>query len=214
MPSGFITEHTAEYVLVPDIVQRLSVKYEHIIPFFFWQTREGQAKARDSFDGITRLVACYARRPKVDYVRAPEIVVTFNDLLFIHSQIAREFGIPVFAGVPCISSFLELRLGAECAWFSLAGAEGFIGDAQALLSIHVPSLLAVYPAGAPIAGPLDNDQLINEVEQCAVPMPWKEMVNSIVKIRERVYRQGHYGSNFWGPYLPYKPFYLALVDGS
>ena len=38
---SFMSENTAAYALVPDIVAHLSEHFTHVIPVYFWSTREG-----------------------------------------------------------------------------------------------------------------------------------------------------------------------------
>ena len=39
--SSFISEHTAEYVLIPQLTDILKQKFEVVIPIYPWMTREG-----------------------------------------------------------------------------------------------------------------------------------------------------------------------------
>lgn len=68
MPAGFMSERTAEYVLVPDIMHRLRQEFSSIVPFYYWASREGSVKVAHSYSGHVRVVAAYARRPKIDQV--------------------------------------------------------------------------------------------------------------------------------------------------
>ena len=63
---SFISEHTSEYILVPNIVRRLTQKFNQVIPVFLWLTREGNTTALEMMDGKQiRLLTAFPRRPKV-----------------------------------------------------------------------------------------------------------------------------------------------------
>jgi hypothetical protein len=39
--TSFMSEHTAEFYLVPHFRDLLGAGYPHVLPFFYWKTREG-----------------------------------------------------------------------------------------------------------------------------------------------------------------------------
>lgn len=64
--TSFMSEHTAEYALVPDLVAHLGKHFSNIVPVYFWTTREGAHVGRESIGKHTvRVVAAFARRSKV-----------------------------------------------------------------------------------------------------------------------------------------------------
>lgn len=120
MASSFVSEHSVEFVLVPQFAEILSVDYETVVPIYFWHSREGGNISKDCFTNRkVRIVALYARRPKIANAYQLEIDVKFNEVLFERSRQLKEKGIPVFAGVPLASSLDNFTLATKCAWFKI-----------------------------------------------------------------------------------------------
>ena len=117
-PTSFMSEHTAEYVLVNDLVHRLSPAFPDLLPMFFWATREGNRTAIESMRNLNfRLLTCFARRPKVAQFVNEHILMKVNPELKQYYQACRPLGIPVVAGLPMIRSLSSLRLTSVCNWF-------------------------------------------------------------------------------------------------
>lgn len=124
MPIGFLSEHSVEFVLVPRLISILSKTYSNIVPFYFWAAREGNSISQSCDTGeYLRLIAVYPRRPKVSHPHDSEILIKFNAVLFEKAREYEQFGIPVFAGVPRVSSIMDFRLNTPCTWFEILGAE-------------------------------------------------------------------------------------------
>lgn len=81
--SSFISEHTAEYIILPPLINAIEKKYSSVLPLFYWSSREGGSHGRDSlrFNNY-KVIAVYPRRPKVLKVNSETICLTFNDILF------------------------------------------------------------------------------------------------------------------------------------
>ena len=96
--TSFISEHTAEYILIPQIVHELEKNFDKVIPLYFWATREGGIMARESLHPYQyKVIAVYPRRPKIDEVGAEANLIRLNDLLFDRAKTFGEKGIPVIA---------------------------------------------------------------------------------------------------------------------
>lgn len=120
MASSFVSEHSVEFVLVPQFAEILSVGYETVVPIYFWHSREGGNISKDCFrNRAVRIVVLYPRRPKVANAYQLEIEVKFNEVLFEQSRQLKEKGIPVFAGVPLASSLDNFTVTTNCAWFKI-----------------------------------------------------------------------------------------------
>lgn len=211
MPSGFMSEHSAEYVLVPDLACQLQAQFGRVVPFFFWARREGGRIAKESYSGSVRLLAAYARRPKVDYPSDPVITVKFNDLLFERAWQLNRIGIPVLAGVPCVSSLAELRLGVQCAWFHIEPSHQQWEDSLARIPLATPSQTELARPDTPIRGPLHRDDVVQLAATRTHPMLWREALEHIRQVN-RGDADGLFIRRWFGPFAPYKPFYLALLD--
>jgi hypothetical protein len=211
MPASFMNEHTAEYVLVPDLISRLSGTFK-TIPFFFWASREGQAKARASYGGAVRLLGAYARRPKVDLPGDETIYVKFNELLFSHASDLWEAGIPLLAGVPCVSRLSDFHMGIQCAWFHIEAGRHLKGaDAFAAINLRGQTT-AVLDSQAPVRGPLEDGDIISLALKHSRKMIWPEALEELVNIGRNLKRKPYDFRTWYGLHLPYKPFYLALLQ--
>lgn len=115
---SFINEHTAEYYLVPQLNAALSQYFAPVIPFYYWRTREGGLLSRRGYLKA-RVVAVYARRPKLDK-KFGLIHMKINQPLFDHAHALTDKGIPVFAGIPIAKSIDELSMDMRCRWFHLS----------------------------------------------------------------------------------------------
>lgn len=208
-----MNEHTAEYVLVPDLIRRLSGTFNRIVPFFFWASREGQAKARASYTGTVRLLGAYARRPKVARPGEDTIYVKFNELLFSHASDLGEAGIPLLAGVPCISRLSDFHMGVECAWFHIEAGQHLRGaDAFATIHLKDQTPTAVLDPQVPVRGPLENGNLISLALKHSRTMVWPEALEKLVNIGRNFTEKPYHFRTWYGRNLPYKPFYLALLE--
>src|SRR5690348_2806966 len=111
MITSFISEHTAELILVPDILRILQPVYPCITPLYYWASREGSIMSRRAFEHKrVRVLAFYPRRPKVKSPGMGTILVKFNELLYNRSSYFHSKGIPVIAGVPLADSLDRLSL--------------------------------------------------------------------------------------------------------
>lgn len=119
MVTSFLSEHSAEFCLVPNLSRVLEERWS-MTPVYFWSTREGSRLARECDDGqqIT-VLAMFARRPKMLQVGDETIQVKVNASLQRRAFDLLESGIPVLCGVPVVSSILDFSLSSPCVWFSL-----------------------------------------------------------------------------------------------
>ncbi len=63
---SFISEHTAEFILVPKLVNILSKTFSDIIPIYLWLTREGSNMAKSCTKDVKfQIISVFPRRPKV-----------------------------------------------------------------------------------------------------------------------------------------------------
>jgi hypothetical protein len=110
--TSFMSERTAGYALVPDLISHMSERFSHVFPVYFWSTREGARVGRESMEHHrVRVVGAYARRPKVIHPGDDKILVKVNDLLFSAAIEGTAFGIPIFAArrpVFLVSSRIQL----------------------------------------------------------------------------------------------------------
>jgi hypothetical protein len=107
-------------VVVPNIITALLDYHYTVTPVFYWATREGGNMSRDCFaDTPVKLLALYARRPKVNCPGMNKIFVKLNELLFARAEVFHSNGIFAFAGVPLADSLDRLLLSTACVYFNL-----------------------------------------------------------------------------------------------
>ncbi len=201
---SFISEHTAEYILVPNIVRRLTQKFNQVIPVFLWLTREGNTTALEMMDGKQiRLLTAFPRRPKV--LSPNGIAMTLNHELIAYSERSEAAGMVVLVGVPLISSLPTLRIDAHCCWFELNGRAATKGYFLVEIGLDGNVISNHAPARA-LSGPLTDAGIEDAADRCRV-MPWREAVEKIREIRS-IESEVH-GFPFFGGY---KPFHLMLLE--
>lgn len=115
---SFISEHTAEFLLVPQMQATLQKSFWSVIPLFVWVTREGSNFARREMAGRKfRVCALFPRRPKID--RDGKIFLKLNEQVLFAAENLHLIGIPVFAGIPILSHLTDLNVDCECNWYQL-----------------------------------------------------------------------------------------------
>ena len=206
-PTSFISEHTAEYALVCDLVAILSREHPNVIPVYFWTTREGSTVASKSVGTCkVRVVAAYARRPKVTDPTNTAILMKVNSLLLQAGAAGMEAGSPVFAGVPLAAGLLQFSLKTPCCWFHLKDDSPEDRDINIQISLSGQRQEGDLDSSG-VAGPLTIDEILTVVRQHTRPMCWDEAICCIRHIRSRG-EIGMRGFFFSG----YRPFYLILPE--
>lgn len=118
---GFASEHSVEFVLVSDLVSALRHSFGHIVPVFFWASREGGKLAASQMGTHSvKLLAVFARRPKVSPT-SDSIFMKVNSSLFEYAVAAYDVGMPVIASMPLASDLGSLQLGCECVHLQIDG---------------------------------------------------------------------------------------------
>jgi hypothetical protein len=119
-----------------------------------------------------KIIAAYARRPKVKEPGQGWLLVKINSQLFQAAAFGQRFGIPVFAGVPLVTSLSSFRLGVPCCWFGLSPKCPSEPDREFRLSLADPT--AQRSSGSNIIGPLCQDEIIRVVEDHARAQSWED----------------------------------------
>jgi hypothetical protein len=209
MPTSFLSEHSAEFILVPELIHILSDSYQCIAPFYFWAGREGSLISKGCDTGeLMKVVAVYARRPKISSYGDSQITVKFNAVL---SEKAFEFnrvGIPVLAGVPRVTSIMDFRLGAKCSWFEMLSDDKPI-DLEGILDMENENSIKM-PVNNSVRGPLSKSEINNIVIQKCKQMSWLEAIDLIRNVRAMRPRNFGYSSYIARMFGGYKPFFLIL----
>lgn len=204
-PTSFISEHTAEYALVRSLVGILSRQFSTIIPVYFWATREGSSiAARGVGQQHVRVIAAYARRPKVVNPDDSIVLMKINTLLLHAGAAGLDVGIPVLAGVPLATGLLQFSIETPCSWFHINGRVPRDQDVEILISLSGEAQES-NSSRPGVVGPLTAEDILGIVQSKARTMPWEVAVDCIRRVRSSG-EIGMRGFFFSG----YRPFYLVV----
>lgn len=118
--TSFISEHTAEFVLIPILKKILQKEFEFVTPIFPWMTREGSniSKSLHQNDKF-KILGLYPRRPKIALLDKENIHIKINDQIILGARSGFTLGIPIIAGCPLAKDFWELGNIPNCLWIRL-----------------------------------------------------------------------------------------------
>lgn len=205
-----MNEHTAEYYLVPNFISILARRFSGITPFYFWKSREGNSMSRmcDTSERL-RFVTVFARRPKISDPGQAHITVKFNLVLYDTAHALQSFGIPVFAGVPAVSTIMSLQGTVPCLWFRIDGSANPRDDVICTFCLHEPARSKALSerVGEGIAGPLENAIICEDIARDSRTMKWNDFINAINEVRYHT----AVPRAFWGM-GGYKPFYVMMRE--
>jgi hypothetical protein len=121
MAASYISEHSAEYYLVPALKKILQEQYSYVAPVFPWITRELSPISRLLHkDDQFHVLVMFPRRPKLSDPNSDEIYVTINSELEMFNKAGEGKGVPVIAGCPRAANIWELSNCQAYAWLDLA----------------------------------------------------------------------------------------------
>lgn len=202
---SYISEHSAEYALVPNLAAILSKKYSAVVPIYFWATREGGSLAEACVGPHrVRLVAAYARRPKVESPGSKLLRMKINAPLFRSAELGRNLGVPVLAGVPLATELLRFCVTTPCAWFLLNDRFNMGADVIVTLD-RSGQIQDGQEERRLVRGPLSEAEILGEIAGKAVLMEWGDAVQAIRALRKSEKDYGWFVSG-------YRPFFLIIPD--
>lgn len=205
-PTSFMSERTAEYALVYDLIRHIRVVSPRVIPMCFWSTQEGARTAEESMRSRrVRIIAAYARRPKVLYSDQPRILVKINAPLFTGAAEGLKFGIPVLTGVPLVTALSGFSIGVPCSWFHLTPNPSRHNDSEFLIPVSDQPLSALIFESS-ISGPLTDAQIGDLVKSETREMSWIEATEGMRTIRKAGY--GYVQIPFA---VGYRPFFIVIL---
>ncbi|MGP2522755.1 hypothetical protein ACTUSX_23210 [Pantoea ananatis] len=121
MATSYISEHSAEYYLVPALKKILQEQYSHVAPVFPWMSREFcKISRRLHKDDLFHVLVMFPRRPKFNDPDNGEIYVTINHELEAFNKVGEEKGVPVIAGCPRAVDIWDLANCHNYVWLDLA----------------------------------------------------------------------------------------------
>ena len=131
MATSFISEHSAEFVLVPSMKTLLEKRFPIVVPIFPWLSREFGNRAKNTH-GLSEfhVLALFPRRPKIS--DKGDVLVTINGELSVYKEISQKHGITVLAGCPNATNLRELATCDECAWIDIDGYYDYLENIKSL----------------------------------------------------------------------------------
>ncbi|MDP8239658.1 MAG: hypothetical protein P9X24_11265 [Candidatus Hatepunaea meridiana] len=205
MSTSFISEHTAEYFLIPKLINALSREGRNVIPFYFWRSREGSniSQKCDRNQKI-RLLAMYPRRPKINVPMQDAVLVKFNEVIFNRAKYLQSNGIPTIAGVPLVSSLFNLSLDCPCAWFVISQNLKINQDYK--LTITISSNSVVDEDSNLIIKPHYIEDIVEYYEENSLEMTWQKAIEILKGSGD----DNPYFYHYFG--VRYKPVYFLIQD--
>lgn len=121
MATSYISEHSAEYSLVPALKKILQEQYSHVAPVFPWISREFSKISRHLHkDDLFHVLVMFPRRPKLNDQDSSEIYFTINWEIEDFNKIGEEKGVPVITGCPRAGDLWDLSNCEDYAWLDLS----------------------------------------------------------------------------------------------
>jgi hypothetical protein len=120
--TSFANEHTIGYFMIPLLLAELQTKFRTVTPVYYMATREGSRQAQKAFTSAPfKLIAMYARRPKLNDKSPGMIEMKVNQIAFDRSDYLRHQGISTIIGVPVAQNITEVHEKLNMRWFVLLG---------------------------------------------------------------------------------------------
>jgi hypothetical protein len=199
--TSFMSEHTVEFYLVPRFRALLNTRYSHVLPFFYWKTREGNIMSRsDDFPALVSVCAMFPRRPKVHGER---IEMTVNEEVYLMSEHLRQARIPTFLGFPHVNSLSEFASAFKCLWFSPNSKGNHY-------TRHEIALGKGATEGSTLFGPFkDGEEIHGYIEANATQQTWCSLLDVLFEVHSKISQEDLIRRRFlFGP--PYKPVYFLM----
>lgn len=198
--SSFISEHTAEYVLIPKLTNILKQKYKMVVPVFPWISREGNNLSQlihnqDKF----KIVGFYPRRPKIS-LTDNKILIKINGEFLAGAEEASKINVPILAGCPIVKSFWDLNNDdLKFIWIKLNNNTKYYYEIECnngnLSELKILDNTEM----------LENDEaILNFVDKGSVLHDIKSFLKVIRSVRE--HGDGHFYMNMGS----YKPIYFLF----
>lgn len=201
---SFISEHSAEYVLVPNLKNILQEKFGIVTPIFPWSTREGGTMARHLHEGERfQVIGLYPRRPKLVSPSGSIITVKLNRQILLGAERGRELGIPIIAGCPLVKDFWELGSSPDCLWIKLdQGSNDNIGlEIEKLQPLHSTNQVSSYIFQ-------NREDLLVYLMERTISMNLDDAMLSFRDIKRASWESEFRG--YFGLMSGYKPVYFLL----
>lgn len=193
---SFASEHTVEYYLVPYFRKLLESHFDKVVPFFYWSSREGNSRSRNSdFGKSIRLCAMFPRRPKLN--NSSNVVMKVNEEVFSMAFDLQEVGIPVFLGIPIVHSIFEFSDDFEFRWYSINRASPSQSDYE--IECEEPNTSTNHESILTLCTEMD---ICKSIENKSHLVNWKEALEKLRQVQfGGINGRGH-RSRFGSVYKP------------
>ncbi|MBT3384683.1 MAG: hypothetical protein HN778_13185 [Prolixibacteraceae bacterium] len=199
--SSFISEHTAEYVLIPQLTDILKQKFEVVIPIYPWMTREGNNLSKSLHQQYKfRMVGFYPRRPKIG-LKNHKMAIKINDEFLDGAKEASKINIPMLAGCPLARNLLELNNDVKCIWIKLTDKTRNIYDIEYIDETPVEYKVIQHEE---VFNTKDN--ILDFIIEGSKELNFLNLIQAIQTIRQ------HSSTVYFMGFGTYKPIYFLLKD--
>lgn len=196
--SGFICEHTAEFVLVPKLISILRERFKYVSPLFPWLSRECGNLAKEIHkEDIFRVIGLQPKRPKM-ILNGEYAVIKVNSEFITDALNASKAKIPMILGCPLAKSIWDVTPETECIWINL-------------LQSTPQDYIIQYNSDDRLETIAGNQEFVNErqildiVDTNSHEINYNDLVTAIRAIRGK----GSPRSQFMG-YGSYRPVYFLM----
>ncbi len=117
--TGFSNARSSEYMVLYDLYNRIKQECKFFYPFYYHRRRDDTNLSRLNKLENLKVVACFARRPKTDFVLSSNLIITFRNSIFDQVNLFNKFDIPVLAASPMGTGIEEIGFGSKCQWFKI-----------------------------------------------------------------------------------------------
>lgn len=125
MYTGFSNEKSAEYVILNNLYSKFNNRFSFFYPICFHKRRDDTSISYNDEAKDLRIIACFSRRAKTDYIYSKKGIVTWRENHFRQSKFLNKIGISTISSVPIGSSIEEIGYGSFCEWFEIVGNNDF-----------------------------------------------------------------------------------------
>lgn len=201
---SFISEHSAEYILVPKMKSILQKEYDFVTPIYASLKREGSKIAWNIHKGeFFKVVGIYPRRPKLVYPPNSITTIKINHEISRGAKRGNELGIPIIAGCPLVNNFWELGKNPKCLWLKID--QGNNDDIELKIETYNIRLYANEESNYIFKN--EKSLLVYLTEKVKL-LNFNEVMLAFREIKNAYW--GYEQRGFWGLASSYKPVYFLL----
>jgi len=207
MPISYMSEHTAEFILIPKLLEFFKTRYANVVPIYFWATREGNNLSRELHRNMNvKIFAFFPRRPKLDKKNPELIYGKINNLIIEFANFASSLNIPTIAGLPVVGSLSDLSLNPSICWFQIIESEP--SDITFEISKHNTKIIFHNNENGAIKILTESD--FDDIIEESKLYNWEDAIDNLKLLKPNSYSNTIFSRfNLWGIY---RPIFLLAFD--